>query len=199
MDLDDVEAIDFRALGGADNIVVGDLSGTDVTQIASTCAGPTAAATARPTRSRSTAPRAPTSSGLRRRRRGHRLRLRARVNIFSPEQANDRLTLNGLGGDDVIDATSLEADGIQLTMNGGLGADVSSAARGTTWSTAGTATTWPSWAPATTLRLEPGDDNDTSRARPASTPCSSTAPTSPRPSPSSPTAGASSSSATWPA
>ena len=27
-------------------------------------------------------------------------------------------------GDDVIDATGLEADGIQLTMNGGLGADV---------------------------------------------------------------------------
>ena len=33
MDLDDVEQIDFRALGGADNIVVGDLSGTDVTKI----------------------------------------------------------------------------------------------------------------------------------------------------------------------
>src|SRR4030095_13033489 len=29
MDLNDVETIDFRALGGADNIVVGDLSGTD--------------------------------------------------------------------------------------------------------------------------------------------------------------------------
>src|SRR5262249_10204874 len=34
MDLDDVEHINFRALGGADNIVVGDLSGTDVTQVA---------------------------------------------------------------------------------------------------------------------------------------------------------------------
>ena len=31
MDLDDVETIDFRALGGADNVVVGDLSGTDLT------------------------------------------------------------------------------------------------------------------------------------------------------------------------
>jgi Ca2+-binding RTX toxin-like protein len=50
--------------------------------------------------------------------------LQAGVNIFFQEVANDRLTLNGLGGDDVIDATSLEADGIQLTMNGGLGADV---------------------------------------------------------------------------
>ena len=34
MDLDDVETIDFSALGGADNIVVGDLSGTDVTSVA---------------------------------------------------------------------------------------------------------------------------------------------------------------------
>ena len=31
MDLDDVEQIDFEALGGADSIVVGDLSGTDLT------------------------------------------------------------------------------------------------------------------------------------------------------------------------
>ena len=33
MDLDDVERIEFNALGGADNIVVGDLTGTDVTQV----------------------------------------------------------------------------------------------------------------------------------------------------------------------
>ena len=49
--------------------------------------------------------------------------LQAVVNVFFQEQANDRLTLNGLGGDDIIDASSLEADGIQLTMNGGLGVD----------------------------------------------------------------------------
>src|SRR5581483_2530398 len=50
--------------------------------------------------------------------------LKAAVNIFFQEQANDRLTLNGQGGADTIDATSLEADGIQLTINGGLGNDV---------------------------------------------------------------------------
>ncbi len=32
--------------------------------------------------------------------------------------------LNGLGGVDTVDASLLEADGIQLTMNGGLGEDV---------------------------------------------------------------------------
>ena len=51
------------------------------------------------------------------------LGLQARVFLFSPEAANDRLTVNGLGGNDTINASSLEADGIQLTMNGGLGED----------------------------------------------------------------------------
>ena len=40
MDLNDVEQIDFSALGGADNIVVGDLSGTDVTKIGLDLRGP---------------------------------------------------------------------------------------------------------------------------------------------------------------
>src|SRR5262249_43859297 len=40
MDLDDVEAIDVRALGGADTIVVGDLSSTDVTRIDLDLRGP---------------------------------------------------------------------------------------------------------------------------------------------------------------
>ena len=51
MDLDDVESIEFNALGGADNIVVGDLTGTDVTQVnidLSAQAG-SGQATARPT------------------------------------------------------------------------------------------------------------------------------------------------------
>ena len=39
MDLNDVEHIDFNALGGADNIVVGDLSGTDVAQVNINLAG----------------------------------------------------------------------------------------------------------------------------------------------------------------
>src|SRR6188768_3178360 len=42
MDLDDVENIEFRALGGADKITVGDLSATDVTEISIDLAGSTA-------------------------------------------------------------------------------------------------------------------------------------------------------------
>ena len=33
MDLNDVESIDVKALGGADNLVVNDLSGTDLTSV----------------------------------------------------------------------------------------------------------------------------------------------------------------------
>ena len=40
MNLDDIESIDFRVLGGADNIVVGDLSGTDLTQAGLDLRGP---------------------------------------------------------------------------------------------------------------------------------------------------------------
>src|SRR5262245_36479957 len=124
MDLNDVETIDFRALGGADNIVVGDLSGTDVTQIDLDLRGLNGGGdgaadtvTVNGTQSADTFGAAGDASGV------NVFGLQAAVNIFFQEQANDRLILNGLGGDDVIDATSLKADGIQLTMNGGLGAD----------------------------------------------------------------------------
>ena len=52
MDTDDVETVDFRALGGADTVTVNDLTGTDVqlvkTDLAATLGG--AAGTASPTR-----------------------------------------------------------------------------------------------------------------------------------------------------
>ena len=51
MDLNGVEHIQFNALGGADNITVSDLTGTDVKQVALDLAARPAAtsATARPT------------------------------------------------------------------------------------------------------------------------------------------------------
>jgi Ca2+-binding RTX toxin-like protein len=125
MDLDDVENIEFRALGGADDIVVGDLSGTDVTQIGLDLRGPDGGGddaadtvTVNATNGDDLFGAAGDAGGI------NVFGLQATVNIFFQEQANDRLTLNALGGNDVIDATSLEADGIQLTMNGGLGNDV---------------------------------------------------------------------------
>ena len=125
MDLDDVESVDFRALGGADNIVVGDLSGTDMTSADLDLRGPDGGGdgaadtvTANGTQGIDTFGAAGDAGGV------NVLGLHAAINVFFPEQANDRLTLNGLGGDDVVDATSLASDGMQLTMNGGLGVDV---------------------------------------------------------------------------
>ncbi len=125
MDLNDVEDLELRALGGADDFVVGDLSGTDVTQIGIDLRGPNGGGdeaadtvTVNGTNGDDVFGAAGDSGGI------NVFGLQAAVNIFFQELANDRLTLNALGGNDVIDATSLEADGIQLTMNGGLGEDV---------------------------------------------------------------------------
>ena len=63
MDLNDVERIDFNALGGADTITVNDLSGTDVTQVNLNLAGRRRRrATDRRTPSSSTGPTTPTPS-----------------------------------------------------------------------------------------------------------------------------------------
>ena len=46
------------------------------------------------------------------------------MNITAAEAANDRLTVNALAGDDVVEASGLSAGSIQLTENGGAGNDV---------------------------------------------------------------------------
>lgn len=124
MDLDDVETIDFRALGGADNIAVGDMTGTDVTLVSldlrSSNGGGDGAAdtvTVNGSNTNDVFSASGDAAGV------NVLGLQASVRIFSPEQANDRLTLNALGGDDVVNASTLAANAIQLTMNGGLGID----------------------------------------------------------------------------
>jgi Ca2+-binding RTX toxin-like protein len=163
MDLDDVESIDFRALGGSDNIVVGDLSGTDVMRIGLDLRGPNGGGdgaadtvTVNGTQGADTFGAAGDAGGV------NVFGLQAAVNIFFPEQANDRLTLNGLGGDDVIDATSLEANGIQLTMNGGLGADVFRGSKGDDLINGGDGNDVALMgAGDDTFVWNPGDDNDT--------------------------------------
>ena len=92
----------------------------------------------------------------------HVFGLQADVNIFFQEQANDRLTLNGQGGDDVINAASLEADGIQLTMNGGLGNDLLIGSEGDDLINGGDGNDIALMgAGDDTFVWNPGDDNDT--------------------------------------
>ena len=124
MDLNDVEAIDFVALGGADNIVVGDLSGTDLTEVNTDLAaagggdGQPDNVIVEATNGDDVILIAGDASGV------SAVGLAAQVNITGAEAANDRLTVNALAGDDVVDASTLAAGSIQLTVDGGAGDDV---------------------------------------------------------------------------
>jgi Ca2+-binding RTX toxin-like protein len=163
MDLNDLETIDVRALGGADNIVVGDLSGTDVTLVgldlrgaAGGGDGESDTVTVNATNGDDMFGAAGDAGGI------TVFGLQATVNIFHQEQANDRLTLNALGGADVIDATSLEADGIQLAMNGGLGNDLFLGSEGDDLINGGDGNDVALMgAGDDTFVWNPGDDNDT--------------------------------------
>jgi Ca2+-binding RTX toxin-like protein len=52
------------------------------------------------------------------------LGLAAQVNISGAEPTNDRLVINALAGDDVVEASGLAASAIQLTADGGADDDV---------------------------------------------------------------------------
>jgi Ca2+-binding RTX toxin-like protein len=127
MDLNGVEGIDFNALGGADTITVNDLTGTDVSQVNLDLASPPGSGLGdgqadsvivNGTNGEDTVIASGDASGV------AVIGLAARVNITGAEVANDRLTVNTLGGNDVLDASSLSADAIPLTVNGGDGDDV---------------------------------------------------------------------------
>jgi Ca2+-binding RTX toxin-like protein len=163
MDLDDVENIDFRALGGADNVVVGDLTGTDLTLTGVDLRGPNGGGdgaadtvTVNGTQGNDVFGAAGDAGGV------NVFGLQTAVNVSFEEQANDRLTLNALGGNDNVDTTSLEADGIQLTMNGGLGADVLRGSEGDDLITGGDGEDVALMSAGDDAFVwNPGDDNDT--------------------------------------
>jgi Ca2+-binding RTX toxin-like protein len=125
MDLNDVEDIDFRALGGADTIAVGDLSGTDVTTLDADLKGATAATDGAADSVIATGTNGDDSAfaaggaGV-----VALVGLHTTINIAGAEAANDRLTVNALAGDDVVEAAGLTADAIAFTADGGNDDDV---------------------------------------------------------------------------
>jgi Ca2+-binding RTX toxin-like protein len=126
MDLNDVERIQLQALGGFDNITINDLSGTDLKLVAIDLAGTIGGATgdgkADSVTENATAGNDVISIGL---AAGDVsvTGLAAQVTIAEAEIANDRLLINGLGGDDKISAAALPAATIQVTLDGGIGND----------------------------------------------------------------------------
>ena len=113
MDLGGIETVDLNALGGADTVTVNDLTGTDVSAVNLNLAGVRrAAATARPTPSSSTAPTAPTHPGPALAATARAITaivncLAVRGDHRPRRAANDTLTVNALGGNDMVDASLL--------------------------------------------------------------------------------------------
>ena len=125
MDLDDVESIVAKTLGGADKLVVNDLSGTDMTDVRADLAasgGGDDAAADNVVVNATNADDVVTVTGA-----GPNAQvagLAAQVSVSGASAVNDRLTVNGLAGADVIDATGVAAGSILLTLDGGDGDDV---------------------------------------------------------------------------
>src|SRR5205807_1061144 len=126
MDVNDVETVNFTARGGADAITVNDLSATDVTAVNLDLANPPGSGTGDGSADTvivngtsgadniqvAGTPGNVTVTGL-----------HAAVTITGAEGANDQLTVNARGGNDVLNAAALPAQVIGLTLDGGAGND----------------------------------------------------------------------------
>ena len=131
LDVNGVEHVQVEAAGGADNIVVNDLTGTDVTQVAVNLAaagaisgdGATDTVTINGTAGNDAIN--VTASGSVVTVAG----LSAQVTIDHTD-AGDQLTISGLAGNDVINAGNLPANLVHLTLNGSAGNDVLTGSQG---------------------------------------------------------------------
>ena len=127
MDTNDVEKVFFQALGGADSVVVNDLSGTDVVEVETDLA--TAIGGTAPDGQADTVAVQGTSGDDVATVAGENgnasvFGLAAQVDVTHADAASDRLVVNLLAGSDIAEASSLEASALQLTETGGDGDDV---------------------------------------------------------------------------
>ncbi|MGB3292800.1 MAG: calcium-binding protein [Phormidesmis sp.] len=126
MDTDELEQVDFNAFGGEDIITVNDLTGTDIKQINidlsafGSADGDGAADTVILNGSDQadiiTVSGTPGDVTV--------LGLGAEIKIIGAELDRDLLVINGLAGDDIIDASNLAAGAMQLLIDGGEGNDI---------------------------------------------------------------------------
>jgi Ca2+-binding RTX toxin-like protein len=124
MDINDVESIVASVIGGADNLVVGDLSGTDVTKVTPALAaggaddGSADHVVVNATGGDDVVSVAGSGTGA------QVTGLAAVVAVTGAGPGIDRVTVNGLGGADVIDASDVLAGSALLTLDGGEGDDI---------------------------------------------------------------------------
>jgi Ca2+-binding RTX toxin-like protein len=125
MDTNDVETVTINALGGADTIRVGDLSGTDVTAVNLNLAAAGGAGDGQADTVIVTGTGGSDAVTVAGDASGTSISgLPARVTVTGAEAAADRLMVNAGAGDDVVDASGLAANAIRLAVDGGDGDDV---------------------------------------------------------------------------
>jgi Ca2+-binding RTX toxin-like protein len=125
MDTNDVEAFDINALGGADSLVVNDISGTDLVRIGANLAatgGGDDAAVDNVVVNATQGDDVVVVNGQTRNAEVNGLQ--ARVSVTGAAPGSDRMTVNVLAGDDVVDASGVGADSALLALSGGDGDDV---------------------------------------------------------------------------
>ena len=164
MDLGQVESIQFKALGGADNIFVGDLSGTGVEEIGIDLAGPGDSNSPDGDADRVTVTGTNGDDVISIFSMDEDVAvvgLQAQVSIDTVE-AQDALIINALDGDDVINASQLNAGQMQLSLNGGRGEDILIGSEGDDFFNGGDGNdTALMGGGDDTFVWNPGDDNDT--------------------------------------
>jgi Ca2+-binding RTX toxin-like protein len=124
MDLNGIEEVDTKALGGADQFRAGDLTGTDLRRVAVNlhdAQGDDAAAdqvVVDGTEGNDAVVAAGSSGNV------SVVGLAARVDIAGASAAQDQLALNMFGGNDIVDGAGLAADAVRFQADGGAGNDV---------------------------------------------------------------------------
>ena len=132
MDLDDVERIEFTALGGADEITVNDLTGTDVTEVAIDLAAALGGTTGDGQSDKVTIKGTNAGDNVEVLGSGTSaevLGLTAMTRLTNTE-ASDALIIDSGDGDDTISAANLQANVVSLTIDGGADNDTILGGRG---------------------------------------------------------------------
>jgi Ca2+-binding RTX toxin-like protein len=126
MDLDDTELIDVQALGGADNAVVNDITGTDLKHVAVDLEGAIGGGAGDGAADTITVTGTNLADDIHINALGNVVDVDgspAEVQIEHSEAMNDKLIVNGLGGADTITGGPGLAALIQLVLNGGTEVD----------------------------------------------------------------------------
>src|SRR6185436_1505393 len=135
MDVNGVETINFTALGGSDNITVGDLKGTNTTQVNLDLSGIPGSGTGDGAVDHVTATGTAGNDQIQVVANGSSvsvLGLAAQIAITGAEggAVTDVLTVNGGDGSDTIDASAVAVGSIGLVLDGGAGNDTITGSKG---------------------------------------------------------------------